>query len=369
MEFAVSILRSLREPVLVLDRGFRAVMANPSFYETLQIPPGELEGKQVQELISEENGLSHLREVLEVLVAHAELPTDVEVRCTLPGGEHRILTLSPRRIPVSEGEMIVVELRDITTRRGAEEKVLILNAAIAKHTADLMAANRELEAFTHSASHDLKTPLRVTNKIAHLLLREFGESLPSGAVEKVNMILDSTREMAKLIDDLLDFSRVGREPMKKRRFDLTRLVREAVNSLLDELKDRVVEIEVGELGQCQADRSLLKQVVLNLLSNALKFTRLRERTHIVVGVNETDGETVYFVRDNGVGFDTDSLEELFLPFRRGHRSSEFDGSGIGLALAKRIVERHGGRIWGEGEKGEGAAFFFTLGEGQQSTGN
>ncbi|MDX9972858.1 MAG: ATP-binding protein [FCB group bacterium] len=363
MQIAESILRTLTEPVLVLDETFRAIMANPAFYQTLQITPGELEGKQVQKLIAGENGNPHLRTVLEPALVRDGNVEGLEVVCALPSRERAILMLNARRVPIEEGlsEMILVELRDVTEDRETESHIQVLNNALQEHATNLEAMNVELEAFTHSVSHDLRTPLRLTNKIAHLLLQEHGTRLPPDAVDKVNMILDSTREMAKLLEDLLTFSRVSREPMKKRRVDLARLVREALHDLRDEHPDRNVEIVVAELGTCQADRALLKQVFLNLLANAFKFTRPREKATIDVGSQVIDGETVYFVRDNGVGFNMAHYDSLFIPFHRLHKQGDFEGSGVGLALVRRVVERHCGRVWAEGEVDGGAVFYFTLG--------
>lgn len=243
--------------------------------------------------------------------------------------------------------MILVELRDITTQRETERRIQELNEALQEHAASLEAINLELEAFTHSVSHDLRTPLRLTNKIAHLLLQDHATRLPDDAVEKVNMILDSTREMAKLIEDLLTFSRVSREPMKKRRVDLGRLARKALEELHEEQLGREVNIEMQDIGS--RPRGPGPQVFVNLLANALKFTRPREKAQVVVGRKTNGGEMVYFVRDNGVGFDMAEYDSLFLPFHRLHKAEAFEGSGVGLALVRRVIERHSGRIWAEGE--------------------
>ncbi|MBI5091852.1 MAG: PAS domain S-box protein [Candidatus Hydrogenedentes bacterium] len=253
-------------------------------------------------------------------------------------------------------------LLDITEKKDTELRVQKLNEVLQQHSAALEEINEELDSYSHSVSHDLRTPLRLTNKIAHLLLQEHGAQLPHGAVEKVRMILDSTHQMGKLIEDLLAFSRLSREPMKKRRVDIGRLAQEALEELQDERQGRDVEVVIDELPPCIADRALLKQVYLNVLANALKFTRQRERAEIHVGCAQLDGETIYFVRDNGMGFDMSHAESMFLAFHRLHRSQDVEGSGVGLALAKRIVERHGGRIWAEGQTDHGATFYFTLGE-------
>jgi signal transduction histidine kinase len=360
MKIAESILRALAEPVLVLDGTLQAVMANPAFYEALKIAPGRLEGKSVQELIAE----PRLSRILEAVMAHDSHVENVEIDCIIPPDTPKVLAVSARRVTVSDdpAEMVLVELRDITRDKETERRVQELNDALRQHGVDLEGINEELESFTHSVSHDLRTPLRLTNKIAHLLLEEHSVDLSAGAVKKIHMILDSTHQMGKLIEDLLTFSRVNREPMKKRRVDVKRLAREALEELRDERQGRHVEVVIDELPPCQADRPLLKQVFLNVLANALKFTRPRDRAEIHVGFMQPDGETVYFVRDNGVGFDMRHAAPMFLAFQRLHKAHDFEGSGVGLALVKRIIERHAGRIWAEGASDCGATFYFTLGE-------
>ena len=362
MKIAESILTALAEPVLVLDGMLRAVMANPAFYDALRIAPGQLEGKSVQELITEENGQPRLMTILEAVVAHDGNVKDAEIVCTIPPRTRKVLTVSARRPTVEENqaEVILVELRDITREKESERTIHELNEALRRHGTDLEGINRELESFTHSVSHDLRTPLRLTNKIAHLLLQDHGAQLPVGAIEKVHMILDSTRQMGKLIEDLLTFSRVSREPMQKRRVDVRRLAREALEELRDDQQGRDLEVVIDELPPCRADRALLKQVFLNLLANALKFTRPCERADIRVGFTEANGETVYFVRDNGVGFDMRHSESIFLAFHRLNSPHGFEGSGVGLALVKRIIERHGGRIWAESDTHRGATMYFVL---------
>ncbi len=364
MKVAESILKALAEPVLVLDQSLRVVMANPAFYETLKIIPGLLDGKSVQDLIVGEIGHTHLRTVLEAVVAHDGKVDEVEVACTIPPRTRQFLTVTVRHVIFGEDAtaMILVELRDITREKETERRIQKLNEALREHGVSLEAINKELESFSHSVSHDLRTPLRLMNKIAHLLLHDEGAQLSAGAIEKVQMILDSTDEMSKLIEDLLTFSQVSREPMKKRQVDLRRLAREALNELREEKKGREIEVVIDELPPCQADRALMKQVFLNLLTNSLKFTRPRERAKIHVGFTQPNGETVYFVRDNGVGFDMRHSDSIFVAFHRLYRAQHFEGSGVGLALVKRIIERHSGRVWAEGQPDQGATIYLTLGE-------
>ena len=253
-------------------------------------------------------------------------------------------------------------LLDISEKKEAELRIQQLNEALQQHGTSLELINKELEAFSHSVSHDLRTPLRLINKIANMLLHDHGANLPGDAIEIINVIIGGTREMEKLIEVLLTFSQVIREPIKKRRVDLRRLAREAIEELRDEQNGRVVEFVIEELPPGHVDRTLFKQVFLNLLGNALKFTRPREKAQIRIGFTETGGETVYLVRDNGVGFDMGKSDSMFVAFHRLHKPSEFEGSGVGLAVVRRIVERHNGRIWSESEIGKGATFYFTLGK-------
>ena len=364
MKIAESILNALAEPVLLLDGSLCAAMANPAFHETMQVTTGHLEGKPVQELLAGEDGQARLMALLREVMAHGRTMRAVEVECVIPPNTPKVLALTAHRLAVKEdlAPMVLVELRDITREKETERRVQELNDALAQHSIDLQGINKELESFTHSVSHDLRTPLRLTNKIAHLLLQDHQAELPPGAVKKIHMILDSTHEMGKLIEDLLTFSRVSREPMKKRSVDLGRLVREVADELLVEQQGRDVRVEIDELPPCRADRALLKQVYLNLLANALKFTRPRAHAEIRVGSSQSEGETVYFVRDNGVGFDMAHAETMFLVFHRLHKAHDFEGSGVGLALVKRIIERHGGRVWAEGQPDQGATVYFVLGD-------
>jgi len=364
MKIAESILNALDEPVLVLDVSLRAIVANPAFYKTLMIAPDLLEGKGIQELVAEDGDAQHLRAMLEAVAAHESDVEHLQIECVVPPSSRKKLSLTARRVSVGEEqtELLLVELRDITRQEEAERRILDLNTALQLHAIELEAINLDLESFTHSAAHDLRTPLRLTNKIAHLLIQEHGKEFSSGVSEKLEMILQSTQEMGKLIEDLLAFSQVRHEPLKKRPVGMRRLAHEAKGELVVEEKGRKVKVQVEDLPPCIGDRALLKQVFLNLLSNALKFTRECEKTEIRVGSLQSNGEAVYFVRDNGVGFEEKYARIVFLPFRRLHRNKDYEGTGIGLALVKRVIECHGGSIWPESQVDRGTTIYFTVGE-------
>jgi signal transduction histidine kinase len=265
----------------------------------------------------------------------------------------------------SDGSPLVLELGiDVTGRKQAEEAIHRLNEEleqrVQQRTAQLEAANRELESFSYSVSHDLRAPLRAIDGFSRILLKDHTGALTDEGQRFLDIIRTNTQKMGQLIDDLLAFSRLGRREMKAAALDMGTLVREAVGELQDTLGDRTVQWDLKPLPAARADRALIHQVWINLLGNALKFTRHRETAVIEVGCRPEGDENIYYVKDNGVGFDMQYAPKLFGVFQRLHREEEFEGTGVGLALVQRIVQRHGGRTWAEGEVGRGATFYFSL---------
>src|SRR5712691_4018710 len=235
-----------------------------------------------------------------------------------------------------------------------------MRGRILGHTAELQTANAELEAFSYSVSHDLRAPLRAINGFSRILLEEHADQLAPEAHRYLELVGDNARQMGRLIDDLLSFSRLGRQGLRKDRVLPAELVRDALDDLALDREGRNVEVVIGELVPCRADAALLKQVFVNLLSNALKFTRQRAVGHIEIGSSQVDGEVMYFVKDDGAGFDMRHAHKLFGVFQRLHRAEDYDGTGVGLAIVQRIVHRHGGRVWADGALDHGATFSFTL---------
>jgi signal transduction histidine kinase len=235
-----------------------------------------------------------------------------------------------------------------------------LEARVAARTRELDDANRELEAFSYSVSHDLRAPLRAVQGFCRIYLEDYGAEVPPEGRALLDKALAGAERMGTLIDDLLEFARLARKPLRRSRVVLDEIAARVVQQQRAANEGRCITVDLGALGECQGDASLIEQVFVNLVSNAFKFTRGREAARILLGREERDGEMVYFVRDNGAGFDMRYASKLFGVFQRMHAPARFEGTGVGLSIVQRIVQRHGGRVWAEAEVDEGASFFFTL---------
>jgi light-regulated signal transduction histidine kinase (bacteriophytochrome) len=268
------------------------------------------------------------------------------------------------RTEQAEARTEAVEIRSEQAIRASELKYRQLSAELEKtvteRTAELQTANKELEAFSYSVSHDLRAPLRHILGFVDILQKDAGPSLSGKNLRHLTTISQSAQRMGSLIDDLLGFARLGHAELQKTEVDLDWLVQETLGDFQEEIKTRNIVLEIHPLPPVQADRALLRMVLVNLISNALKFTGARAAAKIEIGSTIGDGETVVFVRDNGAGFDPQYAGKLFGVFQRLHTGEEFEGTGIGLANVQRIIHRHGGRAWAKGVMNAGATFYFSI---------
>ena len=263
-------------------------------------------------------------------------------------------------MPMKDDIVALAVVRDFTERKKSEEQFIELNKKLNDNVVQLEAANKELEAFSYSVSHDLRAPLRHMWGFAEGLQKRLAGNPNEKTHFYRNSIIEASERLGQLIDDLLSFSQIGRTELQKRKVSLNALVREVIRELTIELKDRKISWEINELPDVIGDRALLRLVIVNLLSNAVKFTGTRVEAEIRIKCKDEEDVFTFSVSDNGVGFDMENADRLFGVFQRLHPRSEFEGTGIDLANVQRIIARHGGRVWAEGVVGQGATVHFIL---------
>jgi PAS domain S-box-containing protein len=282
---------------------------------------------------------------------------DGEIRWISASGHHRF---DESGVPRKLSGIV----QDITDRKKTEEAIHTLNAELEQRvqdrTVELLAANKELEAFSYSVSHDLRAPLRAIDGFSSILLQDYNSHLDEEGRRLLGVVRSETRRMGQLVDDLLAFSRLGRQTLERSDVDLTALAQSVFNEQAALAPARVLRLKLEPLPCAHGDRALLRVVLVNLISNAIKFTGPRDSATITIGSRRETGETVYYVNDNGVGFDMKYVDKLFGVFQRLHSAEQFEGTGVGLALVQRVIHRHGGRVWAEGKTGEGATVYFSL---------
>jgi PAS domain S-box-containing protein len=293
---------------------------------------------------------------------HKLLNRLIEIEARRRDGSEFPVELSIIPIRISGKTIFSASLRDISERKRVAAELQALNSEleqrVAQRTAQLHAANKELEGFSYSISHDLRVPLRAINGFAGMLEEDYAPQLDDEAKRIIRVVRDNCGKMSQLIDEVLAFSRLGRKPLEMVDIDMTTVVHDAIAEL--SAANPIPDIDIGPLPATRCDRLLIRQVWLNLLSNAIKFSSHRPDPKIIVRGNIGGNEQVYSVADNGAGFDMEYYDKLFGVFQRLHSTDEFPGTGVGLAIVQRIVVRHGGRVWAEGKSGQGATFYFTL---------
>ncbi|HEY9381736.1 MAG TPA: PAS domain S-box protein, partial [Burkholderiales bacterium] len=349
------------DPIALMSADGRVIEANPEFLRFSQYDVEALRSKTTVELgLWSEPGGSDL-------VAHlATEQNGQDVECVLrkKSGELAPCQISWSGFDFAAQRYVLLIAHDITELKRHASEVDELNASLEKmvqaRTAQLQSANRELESFSYSVSHDLRAPLRHIAGFASLLRERPAMKTDEEAVRLIGVVIRAAGRMGALIDDLLSFSRVSRQQMAMQEVSLEEIVRDIVQEISTVETQREVRWSIGELPVVRGDRQLLRSVALNLLDNALKYTRPRPVAVIEIGSETHDGYANVYVRDNGVGFDMQYAEKLFGVFQRLHTPEEFEGTGVGLASVERIVERHGGHVWAQGKPNEGATFWFSL---------
>ncbi|WP_442887407.1 PAS domain S-box protein [Congregicoccus parvus] len=353
--------------VFLVSTDGRLLEANRAFVETTPWTKAELIGRPLAEgpwWAHAASQREHITRLVERAARGEVLRTELSMRGRDGEAFPVDAVFSPLLGEAGQVLQVVGFGVDVRERKRAEEEVRVLAAdlerRVAERTAQLQASNRELEAFSYTISHDLRAPVRAVDGYAGALVEDLGETLPEDALAYVSKIRAGARRMGDLIDDLLGFARLSRVEIQPVTVDVKALVAEVVEESAAELGNRDVRIACGDLPPCRGDRALLRQVWSNLLGNAQKYTRKRAVAEIEIHGEVRECEVVYRIKDNGAGFDMRHADKLFGVFQRLHHEHEFEGTGVGLAVVRRIVERHDGRTWASGERGKGAEFFFAL---------
>lgn len=337
------------------DGYFKTV--NPAWEQALGFSPQELLAKPFLHFVHPDDRVATQIEAEKLYRGGETLIFENRYLCK--NGSYRNLAWSARSD--IEKHLIYATARDVTVQKEAQDQIMHLNDDLRTHSAQMEVLNKELESFSYSVSHDLRAPLRHIDGFVKLLDKTSKEKLDERSQRYLNIIADATRQMGALIDDLLVFSRMGRAELRQTKVASDSLVHEAMDVVKGEVENRHVNWKLEPLPEVTADPAMLRQVWINLIANAVKYTRPRDPAEIEIGTRDSNnGEFIFFVRDNGVGFDMQYAHKLFGVFQRLHRADEFEGTGIGLANVQRIVHRHGGRVWAESKLNEGSTFYFSL---------
>ena len=358
-----TIIKNAPDAVIAMDEDGRIVKWNAKSEVLFGWSEREVIGRPLNEIIiprryreSHVTGLHRFIRTGEGSV----LNKTIEIQALNKNGSEFDISLSISPTIVRERYLFVGFIRDITEQKTAREKIVSLNGDLARHVDKLEASNKELDAFSYSISHDLRAPLRAIHGFTKMLSEDYTDKLDDEGKRLMDTVLRNTEKMGRLIDDLLAFSKLGKKELRITAVDMTKLATTAANDIRYSLPPIKAKIMIHPLQTVDGDSSLLSQVFTNLISNAIKYSERKDSPVIEIGSREEDDEAIYYVKDNGAGFDMKYYNKLFGVFQRLHREEEFEGTGVGLALVKRIITRHGGRVWGEAEVGKGATFYFSL---------
>ncbi|MDW7772124.1 MAG: chemotaxis protein CheB [Desulfobulbaceae bacterium] len=359
-DYSEAIVETVQQPLIVLNKELRVVTANQAYYRTFNATSDVTENTNFFDLQNRVWDIPQLRKMLENTLTENAVLSDFEVAYEEAGSGRRNMLLNARRIARKESELILLAIEDITDRRMTDERIKKLNTDLQEKLNELAYANRELEAFSYSVSHDLRSPLRSIMSFSKLLLKRGSDRLDDKEKKFLDLIANGAEKMNLIINELLYLSQTSRHELVRQNVDLSGIAASIIAELRDSEPDRIVSFDVKKGISAFADPQLIKAALSNLLCNAWKYTAKTKNARIEFGSVEQEGKVVYYVKDNGAGFDQKFAEKIFLPFQRFHTEQEFEGTGIGLSIAERVVVRHVGRIWAQGKENQGAAFYFTL---------
>jgi PAS domain S-box-containing protein len=353
-----STLDNMLEGAQIIDESYKYIYVNDSLIAMAKYPREQLLGHTMMEMypgIEQSEVFRKIKECMEKGVS-----SHMENEFTFPDGSSGFFELSIQKVP----EGVFILSIDISERKKVEKELKQLTEDLEKkvdeRTTQLKAVNAELESFSYSVSHDLRAPLRAIDGYSKILEEDYSEKLDEEGHRIIKVITSNTRQMGQLIEDLLTFSRVGKQDFIKVDLDMDALVKMVIEDQKIKNPGRNINFNVKELGHAQGDHSMMKLVMTNLLSNAIKYSSKKENTEIEIGSYSENDKVVYYIKDNGAGFDMAYYDKLFGVFQRLHHQKDFEGTGVGLALVQRVIFKHGGKVWAEGKENEGATFYFSL---------
>lgn len=359
------LLENIHDGVSLVNVAGEIIYQSPSAVKIMGFTLDELKGISIFDLVYPDD-LPGLSIFFETAHRNPAIPYTSQFRFRHKNGHYIWVEGTVSNMLHDENiKAFIANYRNIEDRKLAEAEISALNESLERkvkdRTAQLLEANRELETFNYTVSHDLQAPLRSTCGFAKIMLDDYKDKLDEEGQRYLQIINDSSRRMSQLIHDLLDFSRLGKQELTKRLVNMDDIVKVVIDEVKFNSGISNFTIELGPMGKAECDANLVKQVWINLIGNAIKYSAKKADASIQIGCNQINGEKIYFVKDNGAGFDMKFAGKLFTVFKRMHHTDEFEGTGVGLATVQRIISRHGGRVWAEAEVNKGATFYFVLG--------